>query len=96
MGVNKSRAGKAWGLLPLGFFIALFAVLFSCEMYGYGELGGTDQIDILKRGDFYIDGEIVSLHKTDKMTTIITAAGNMHRAHIKTQDGMGKYGELPL
>jgi hypothetical protein len=41
------------------------------------------EIRALKRGDFFIDGEIVSIHKTDRIISIITSADNLYNAHMK-------------
>jgi hypothetical protein len=42
------------------------------------------EIRALKEGDFYIDGEIVSLRKQDRIISIVTSAGNLYNAHMKT------------
>jgi hypothetical protein len=44
------------------------------------EIGG------LKKGDFYIDGEIVSVQKRGKIVSIITSTGNLYNAHMKCGD----------
>jgi hypothetical protein len=44
------------------------------------------EIRSLKKGDFYIDGEIVSLQKTPGIISIITSAGNLYNAHMKRGD----------
>jgi hypothetical protein len=41
------------------------------------------EIRSLKRGDFFIDGEIVSIQKTDRIISIITSADNVYNAHMK-------------
>jgi hypothetical protein len=40
----------------------------------------------LRQGDFFIDGEIVSLWKRNNIVSIITSAGNKYNAHMKTGD----------
>ncbi|MDR2374878.1 MAG: hypothetical protein LBD96_00400 [Treponema sp.] len=44
------------------------------------------EIRALRKGDFYVDGEIVSINKTPRMVSIITSAGNLYNAHMKTGD----------
>jgi hypothetical protein len=44
------------------------------------------EIRSLKAGDFYVDGEIVSVSKTPRMVSIITSAGNLYNAHMKCGD----------
>jgi hypothetical protein len=44
------------------------------------------EIRSLRKGDFYIDGEIVSIQKTSRIVSIITDAGNLYNAHMKRGD----------
>jgi hypothetical protein len=44
------------------------------------------EIRFLKKGDFYIDGEIMSIQKTPRIVSIITSAGNLYNAHMKCGD----------
>jgi hypothetical protein len=44
------------------------------------------EIRSLRKGDFYIDGEIVSIQKTPRIVSIITSAGNLYNAHMKCGD----------
>lgn len=48
METNKSRVKETWGVLSVILCVLLFA---SCEMYGYGRLGGADKTDILRPGN---------------------------------------------
>jgi hypothetical protein len=40
----------------------------------------------IRKGDYYVDGEIVSINKMPRMTLIITSAGNLYNAHMKCGD----------
>jgi hypothetical protein len=44
------------------------------------------EIRSLRIGDFYVDGEIVSITRTPRMISIITSAGNLYNAHMKCGD----------
>jgi hypothetical protein len=44
------------------------------------------EIRSLNKGDFYIDGEIVSIQKTPRLVSIITSGGNLYNAHMKCGD----------
>jgi hypothetical protein len=44
------------------------------------------EIRSLRKGDFYVDGEIVSIQNTGRIVSIITSAGNLYNAHIKNGD----------
>jgi hypothetical protein len=45
-----------------------------------------NEIKALRQGDFYIDGEIVSIQRKGRIVSIITSAGNLYNAHMKTGD----------
>jgi hypothetical protein len=42
------------------------------------------EIRTLRRGDYYFDGEIVAIHKQGRIISIITDAGSLYNAHMKT------------
>jgi hypothetical protein len=44
------------------------------------------KIRSLKKGDFYVAGEIVSIQITPRIVSIINSEGNLYNAHMKRGD----------
>jgi hypothetical protein len=91
MRINKSNAGKArdlspWGLPLLALYALLFASLVSCEMYGYGRLGGADRTETLYPSDLLFQNIMASM----------SGVWYSHNAGFGRLDGyrIGKWGDF--